>query len=100
MTSDNLDTTAWINKYISNQNQWYAPDTGHSNVVVNNTQKRWRPISGVHEPIADYHDHIHSPLDPVYICSKLKGVKVLEYIIKNNYNLLWEYTSASTWYSC
>ena len=88
---DSLNARSRIDKYISNQ--WNTPDTSYSNIAVNNVQRRWRPINGIHEPIANY--HLHSPLDPVYICSKLKGVQLLEYIIKNNYNLLWEHTSAT-----
>ena len=42
-----------------------------------------------------YINHLKTPYDPIYAHPNLKHIDVMEYIIKNNWDISWDFTNAS-----
>lgn len=57
--------------------------------------KEWIKNEFIDKVDSMYIDRLKTPYDPIYAHQNLKHIDVMEYIIKNNWDLSWDYTNAT-----
>ena len=82
----------------SNNNTYYTSQTHVSSAFNDNSfylAKEWLKNEFIDKVNSMYSDHLKTPYDPIYAHPNLKHIDVMEYIIKNNWDISWDFTNAT-----
>ena len=87
----------------ANNNTYYTSQTHVSSAFNDNSfylAKEWLKNEFIDKVNSMYSNHLKTPYDPIYAHQNLKHINVMEYIIKNNWDISWDYIDASIPNSC
>ena len=82
----------------ANNNTYYTSQTHVASAFNDNSfylAKEWLKNEFIDKVDSVYSNHLKTPYDPIYAHPDLKHIDVMEYVIKNNWDLSWDYTNAT-----